>query len=90
MTICYSHRSEPCLNNISEGFSNKDSQQENVKSVIDLEPPILNGASPSNLSPQGSWNFVEEGSEWLKKPREMEDTKEEKPRHNRDEAHVNS
>ena len=90
MTICYNHRSEPCLNNINEGFSYKDSQQENVKSVKDLEPPIRNEASPSNPSPQGSWNFVEEGSEWLKEPREMEDTTEEKPRHNRDDAHMNS
>lgn len=91
MTICYNHRSEPCLANINEVSSYKDSQQENVKSMKDLEPPFLNETSPLNSSHHGSWNFVEEGSECLKEPRVMEDTKEEKPsRHNRGDTHMNS
>lgn len=61
-----------------------------MKSERDLETPFLNVMSPSNASPQGSWNFVEEESERLKEPIGIEDTKKAGPSgHSRDDAHMN-
>lgn len=52
---------------------------------------VLNGISPSNPFPQGSWMTVEEEAENTIRAMDVEDTKDTKPsRHNSIEAHLNS